>query len=876
METGKAIYKLLKDSSAVGAICADRIYPELAQQDADAPFVVYTVVDTTPSDTKTSTSKVDTARVELYCVGDDYETVMDLGIAVRGALDRQSGTISGVQVQSISFDASDIQFDGDQRVYVLEQTYNTRVQRTGSATTLTTFPGNSWTIEEVDGAPTGAVNKVIVSNGSLTIDGNTATLDTGGSSSGVTSVNSLTGTVELYGTNLNVQSGVAQTIYGKFQSIDGDLTSILQILKGSAQNELGVFSDVSDNTKPSLKVTTTNAILRGGTATLIKAEQTSPGTLTFAVAAGASDTETTGMLVAGQANGNVVTTFPLEVRFTGSTSGIDYGDLDNTPTTITAGQASAITANTAKTGITSGQASAITANTAKTGITSEQADAITANTAKTGITSEQASAIAANTAKTGITSGQASAITANTAKTGITSGQASAITANTAKTTFPGFGTSAGTALEGDTPLLELGTTSSTALAGDTTTITSGQASAITANTAKTGITSGQASAITANTAKTGITSGQANAITANTAKVSADGSVTTHNDVSDAGSGAIITGDERTKLTGIEAGAEVNVNADWNATSGDAEILNKPTIPTVPVDDVTGGTGLTASPTTGNVVVNLDDTAVTAGSYTAADITVDAQGRITAAANGSGGGGGGVTSVTGTAPIASSGGTTPAISITAATTSAAGSLSAADKTKLDSVQTGAKAFPAEQAVWAGAYESNGRFTIPTSAGFLRWDTSVSSVSGTRSSGTGSLPSSPVYGDLWTVQLDQNSNCNSLGEYIVPVDGWYEFNIFVAVQNTSSSDANEVKMILAPGFKVGSSGAWSNKKLNMRTTKDLFGSQYDGTGGTCVFYAEAGEYIVPLFYYLRAGSGSSSVKQVLWHSYTHAAIRQIA
>jgi len=30
-------------------------------------------------------------------------------------------------------------------------------------------------------------------------------------------------------------------------------------------------------------------------------------------------------------------------------------------------------------------------------------------------------------------------------------------------------------------------------------------------------------------------------------------------------------------KLAGIEAGAEVNVNADWNATSGDAMILNKP-----------------------------------------------------------------------------------------------------------------------------------------------------------------------------------------------------------------------------------------------------------------------------------------------------------
>ncbi len=36
----------------------------------------------------------------------------------------------------------------------------------------------------------------------------------------------------------------------------------------------------------------------------------------------------------------------------------------------------------------------------------------------------------------------------------------------------------------------------------------------------------------------------------------------------------------EKTKLGGIQEGAEVNVNADWNATSGDAEILNKPTIP--------------------------------------------------------------------------------------------------------------------------------------------------------------------------------------------------------------------------------------------------------------------------------------------------------
>lgn len=40
----------------------------------------------------------------------------------------------------------------------------------------------------------------------------------------------------------------------------------------------------------------------------------------------------------------------------------------------------------------------------------------------------------------------------------------------------------------------------------------------------------------------------------------------------------------DKTKLNGIAVGAEVNVNADWNATEGDALILNKPTIPTVDV----------------------------------------------------------------------------------------------------------------------------------------------------------------------------------------------------------------------------------------------------------------------------------------------------
>jgi len=129
MNEGKAIYSILTTDSAVSAIVSSRIYPQIAAQGAAFPFVVYVMQGTDPSDTKSGVSTLDEVRYDMVVASETYAEASDLTNKIRTALDRYTGTVAGVVIDSIQFIGMDADNDPGTETFLTSTEYIIRVKR---------------------------------------------------------------------------------------------------------------------------------------------------------------------------------------------------------------------------------------------------------------------------------------------------------------------------------------------------------------------------------------------------------------------------------------------------------------------------------------------------------------------------------------------------------------------------------------------------------------------------------------------------------------------------------------------------------------------------------------------------------------------------
>ena len=115
---GKLIYSRLSTDGSITAYIGTKIYPDITPQNVQYPFVVYTITNSLPVDYKDGQSNLEEITLQEDVYTQSYDDTQDLANLIRNRLDRFTGTVEGVEVQTIKYVSSDSQvFNAELSVY---------------------------------------------------------------------------------------------------------------------------------------------------------------------------------------------------------------------------------------------------------------------------------------------------------------------------------------------------------------------------------------------------------------------------------------------------------------------------------------------------------------------------------------------------------------------------------------------------------------------------------------------------------------------------------------------------------------------------------------------------------------------------------------
>ena len=127
---GKLIYSRLSTDGSITAYVGTKIYPDITPQNVQYPFVVYTIVNSLPVDFKDGQSNLEEITLQIDVYTQSYDDTQELANLIRNRLDRFTGTVEGIDVQTIKYMSSDSQvFNAELSVYWMSIDFMAKMKR---------------------------------------------------------------------------------------------------------------------------------------------------------------------------------------------------------------------------------------------------------------------------------------------------------------------------------------------------------------------------------------------------------------------------------------------------------------------------------------------------------------------------------------------------------------------------------------------------------------------------------------------------------------------------------------------------------------------------------------------------------------------------
>lgn len=110
MKIEESLYSALISDATVRGYVYNRVYPLIAPDNADVPFIVYQVIDKAALHTMTDDSDISSTAFQVSAWATNYSTAKALAVAVKTLLTDYGGLfggLGGVPVQKIIYDGDD-------------------------------------------------------------------------------------------------------------------------------------------------------------------------------------------------------------------------------------------------------------------------------------------------------------------------------------------------------------------------------------------------------------------------------------------------------------------------------------------------------------------------------------------------------------------------------------------------------------------------------------------------------------------------------------------------------------------------------------------------------------------------------------------------